>query len=208
MQGKQLPRHNDVRALSVKNMQLKQLHTYAYAIIYIIIILIAAHVLADDAYQWQINSISQLGAQSYDRAWIIRLGFIGFGLIIGATSVQRIRQDEKHWLGDALIMVYGLAIFLSGIFSAEPFIAGAVFSVPEARLHGLFATVAGFALTIAILFFTFTDTPPQRRIGHFAALVLVTLLSGLFGLFPNFAGITQRVLWVVGFVWLVYTSWD
>jgi hypothetical membrane protein len=43
---------------------------------YLVIFLILA---APQAYNWQQHSISQLGAQGYADAWIMRLGFIGFG---------------------------------------------------------------------------------------------------------------------------------
>jgi len=178
--------------------------TYAYAVIYILIALIAAHILVDDSYQWQVNSISQLGAQAYDKAWIIRSGFIGFGIIILLTGISRIKMNKGYWFREIPIMIYGFAILLSGIFSAEPFLEGVSYSTQEAQLHGVFATVAGFALTLAILMFTFTDVPNIKRIGHFVALVLVTVFSLLFGMLQNFAGIMQRLLWFVGFTWLLY----
>jgi hypothetical membrane protein len=52
---------------------------YNIAVAYIIISLIIAHVAAPEAYNWQVHSISQLGAQAYANAWIMHLGFIGFG---------------------------------------------------------------------------------------------------------------------------------
>jgi hypothetical membrane protein len=182
--------------------------SYAYAVVYILIVLILAHFFADDSYQWQANSISQLGAQAYDKAWIIRFGFIGFGILILLTGIRRIKKDKRYWFREIAIMIYGFAILLSGIFSAEPFVEGVSYSAQEAQLHGLFATVAGFALTIAILMFTFTDAPNSKRIGHFIALVLVTVFSLLFGLLSNIAGIIQRLLWLAGFTWLLYIDFN
>jgi hypothetical membrane protein len=181
---------------------------YAYAVIYILIALIAAHFLVDDSYQWQVNSISQLGAQAYDKAWIIRSGFIGFGILILLTGIRRIKKDKRYWFREIAIMIYGFSILLSGIFSAEPFVEGVSYSTQEAQLHGVFATMAGFALTIAILMFTFTDVPNSKRIGHFVALISVTVFSLLFGVHSNFAGIIQRLLWFAGFTWLLYISFS
>jgi len=181
---------------------------YAYAVVTILIALTVAHFLADDSYQWQVNSISQLGAQTYDKAWIIHFGFIAFGIIVLLTGTSRIRMDVRYWFRETPIMIYGFAILLSGIFSAEPFMAGVAYSTQEAQLHGLFATVAGFALTTAILMFTFTDVPNSRKIVHFIALVLVTGFSLLFGVLPNVAGIMQRLLWVAGFSWLLYLGFN
>jgi hypothetical membrane protein len=184
------------------------MRNYAYAVVYILIALIVAHFLVDDSYRWQVNSISQLGAQSYDKAWIIRFGFIGFDIIILLTGISRIKKDKRYWFREIPIMIYGFAILLSGIFLAEPFVEGVSYSTQEAQLHGLFATVAGFALTLAILMFTFTDFPNSKRIGHFIALVLVTVFSILFGVLSNFAGIIQRLLWFTGFTWLLYIGFN
>lgn len=41
--------------------------------------LLAAHLAAPESYSWQTDTISELAAQDYDKAWIMRTGFIGFG---------------------------------------------------------------------------------------------------------------------------------
>ena len=48
------------------------------------------------------------------------------------------------------------------------------------------------------------NSPPRRRVVHWIALALITLLSLLFGALPAIGGILQRVLWIVGFAWLAY----
>ena len=121
---------------------------YAYAVVFIIIALLAAHLLADDAYRWRLNSISQLGAQAYDRAWIMRVGFVGFGILIQAAAIRRIPLAGRFWFREIPIMVYGLTILLSGLFSAEPFLEGVRYSQQEAQFHGVFATTAGIALPV------------------------------------------------------------
>lgn len=55
--------------------------TYNIAVLYVLILLIAAHLAAPEVYNWQEHSISQLAAQAYTNAWIMRLGFIGFGVL-------------------------------------------------------------------------------------------------------------------------------
>jgi len=177
---------------------------YTCAIVYILTTLVLAHLFADGAYRWQVNSISQLAAQGYEKAWIMRAGFIGFGVLIQVTGVRRIGMARKYWLREILIMLYGLTILLSGFFSAEPFLPGTPYSQQEAQYHGAFATAAGIALTAAILVYAVTDTPNQRKIGHAVGLGLVMLFSLLFGLLPGVAGVMQRLLWVAGFSWLLY----
>lgn len=178
--------------------------TYNIAVAYIVIFLILAHLAAPEAYRWQVHTISQLAAQAYTHAWIMRLGFIGFGVLVQIAGVTRIRLRPRVWYRELPIMLYGLAILLAGIFLTEPFVEGAPFSAGEARLHSLFATAAGVALTIATLLYALTDAPASRRAVHWIALALITLVSFLFGALPAIGGVLQRLLWVVGFAWLVY----
>jgi hypothetical protein len=133
----------------------------------------------------------------------MRAGFIGFGALIQIAAVSRIHRSAVLRFREVPIMLYGLAILLSGVFSAEPFMDGVPYSAAEANLHGLFATAAGLALCAAMLLYALADAP-QRRIGHFVTLALPMLVSFLFAAAPAVASITQRVLWVVGFAWLLY----
>jgi hypothetical membrane protein len=180
--------------------------SYALPIAFIVAVLIMAHLVVPDPYLWYLNSISQLGAQTYDKAWVMRAGFIGFGLLVQLSAITRICASRMLWYRELPIMIYGLAIIFSGIFSAEPFLEGAPYSRLEASIHSAAAMTAGIALSLAILVHALTDTPNSRRAGHFVALILVTGLSLLFGLMPNVAGVVQRLLWIAGFGWLLYLT--
>jgi hypothetical protein len=83
-------------------------------------------------------------------------------------------------------------------------VEGVLFSAGEAQLHSIFATAAGVMLTLATLLYALTDAPPSRRIVHWIALALITVISVMFGAIPAIGGVLQRLLWVVGFAWLVY----
>ena len=176
--------------------------SYVYAVAYIILFLLIAHLIVGEPYLWYRNSISQLAAQAYQYAWIMRLGFIGFGVIVQIVGIVRMMSARPYSYREVPIMLYGLAILLSGIFSTSPFIKGITYSEQEARIHSFFATSAGVALTVGVLLYALTDT--ARRAGHLIALVLITGVSFLLGAVPTIGGVTQRLLWLVGFAWLVY----
>lgn len=178
--------------------------SYSPAVAVIVAIIFLAHLIAPQAYDWQVNSISQLAAQGYAQAWLVRAGFISFGILVQLAGIGRIRANRPRWYREVPIMLYGLAILLSGVFSTNPFIQGAPFSETEAGLHTVFATTAGVALSAAMLLFALTDAPTSRRLIHAVALALIMLLSFLFGALPEAAGAIQRLLWVVGFAWLIY----
>lgn len=175
---------------------------YRMAVVYILFWILIAHLAADDAYVWYQHSISQLAGQGYAQAWIMRLGFIGFGILLQIAGLYRLRSPAHPWFQELPLLLYGLCILASGIYSAPPFMAGVPFSVREAALHTLFATAAGWSLTAALLLHMLSDRHMGRKPVHAAALALTIMLSGAFFLLPAISGAFQVLLWLVGFTWL------
>jgi bacteriorhodopsin len=107
-----------------------------------------------------------------------------------------------------LIALYAISILGSGIMSTSPFETGIAFSLQEAQFHSAFATIAGFALSFAMLASILETSQPKHKSIHLIALVLTLLLSITFGFAENGAiavgrGVVQRGLYLVGFAWLV-----
>jgi len=70
----------------------------------------------------------------------------------------------------------------------------------------LFASLAGFFLVAGILWYLLTS--PSRWVFHLTFMLLIGLVSALFGLSENGLvslekGILQRALYLVSFIWLV-----
>ncbi len=182
--------------------------TYVPAVGTILVFILLAHLAAPGEYRWTQHTISQLAAQGYGQAWIMRAGFIVVGRLVLAAGAGRMRATRAGWFRELPIMLYGLAILLAGVFSADPFIAGEPFSEVEARLHSIFATLAGVSISAAVLLYVLTESPPTRRWMHIVALILLTLISGLFGSLPAIGGALQRALWLAGFSWLALLGSD
>ncbi len=177
--------------------------SYRFAIIYIVVFIIAAHLTVGEQYLWYRHSISQLAGQAYSNAWIMRAGFIGFGVLVQIAAIGRIRATGGYWYRELPIMIYGLSILASGIFSASPFIEGVPYSEQEAELHTFFATAAGI-ITFAELLYMLTESSKSRKAVHAIALFLTISASALFFALPMASGAVQRLLWIIGFSWLVY----
>ena len=179
--------------------------SYRFAVAFITIFILIAHFMVGEPYLWYRHTISQLAGQAYSKAWIMRAGFIGFGVLVQIAGIGRMRAAGRYWFREVPIMIYGLSVLASGVFSTTPFIEGVPYSEQEALLHTLFASAGGIALSAAMLIFMLTDTPDSRRVVHAIALALT---MGLVFLFFNaqdtVAGLMQRLLWTVGLAWLVY----
>jgi hypothetical membrane protein len=177
------------------------------SVIFFIVVIIIAHFTPPPGYVWTHNTISELASQGHVNNWIMQAGFIGFGLLLtGGLTRKTITLGRVHY-PDLPIMAYGLSILVTGIYCAAPFDSSLSYSLKEAGIHSLFATVAGFALVAGVLWYMFAS--PDKRAFHLLFLVLITGISILFGLSESGTitigkGIIQRALYLTSFTWLVF----
>ncbi len=179
-----------------------------FSVFYFVVVIITAHFFMPPEYHWTRNTVSDLAAQGLKYQWIMQLGFIGFGLLLNIGFVSKFISAKKVFYPDLLIMIYGLAVLLTGIFSTEPFLEGVRFSVQEANLHSTFAQVAGLFFSIAILTYLIISPDPKLKLFHTIFLAFVLGISILFGMVENDiihlgGGLIQRTLYLVSFVWLL-----
>lgn len=191
---------------------MKSIITTNLAIIFFLVIILLAHILAPTEYDWTLNTISDLGAQQYQNAWLMRFGLVGFGaLLSGAVLLPFISSGKKNY-SDILVVIYALSILMTGFFSTAPFLKGAAYSVTEDNLHSRLASVAGFAFSLAILWHLLAYSEQKYKTYHFLAFLLVMSFSVLVGLskndlLPIGMGLLQRGLYGVSFAWLLFRYW-
>jgi len=181
---------------------------FLLAVVYFIVVIVVAHFAVPSGYDWRDNTISELASQGHTYKWIMQSGLIGFGGILLVGVFGYFREDTKRYYL-VFMALYGLSILLSGIFCTAPVGPNLPFSVQESNLHSLFATIAGIAMSLGILWQVFASSNSRERWIRIALLVLVGGLSGLFGLAENQIlnldkGIVQRLLYLIGLTWIVY----
>jgi hypothetical membrane protein len=168
--------------------------------------LIAAHALAPGDYSLRTHTISDLGAQGYDHAWVMRTGFLGFGTVLAGTAVWDLGAAKQPWAREVPLMLYGASMSLSGVFSAPPFRDGEGYSQRQADLHQVSAMSAGLSLSAAMLAHAITEDEPAKRWFDVGALVFTGAVSAAFALDAENQGIWQRVLWAGGLSWLTVSA--
>ncbi len=160
--------------------------------------IILAHVFATNNFDFSKNTISDLGAQAYDRKWIMQIGFLLFGITVvvgiflNGFSVRTLP-----------ILIYALCVALTGIFCTKPFFQVNTFSQTQSSLHSLFAQIAGISFSIGILMQLFYEMEKPMKTAHFIFFLLVIGFSASFGVLKNYQGIAQRLLYLVSFIWFV-----
>lgn len=163
-----------------------------------VVFIIVAHIFSTENYDWTKNTISDLGAQGYDRKLIMQIGFLAFGL----TLAIGIFLNGLSWRTSP-ILVYGLCVALTGIFCTKPFVDLDTYSTTQSTLHSTFAQIAGVTFSIGVLTQLFFTNDNNYKLIHVTFFVLVIGLSATFGLLKNYQGIAQRLLYLTSFIWLI-----
>lgn len=168
------------------------------ATVFFVLVIVVAHIFSSNQYDWTKNTISDLGAQGYDRKQIMQFGFLVFGLTLSVG----ILANGLTWRTTP-ILIYAVCVGLTGIFCTKPFFNLNDYSATQSTIHSVLAQLAGIAFTLGILLqLYYTDDKNEKWI-HLLFFILVVGLSASFGLVKNYQGIAQRLLYLTSFIWLV-----
>lgn len=179
-----------------------RLYTFASGLFTAIILI--AHAIAPAPYSWTMHEVSQLGAQGYEYAYIMRFGLISYGALVVVAAILKVAKRFRTGWPHGFIGISGFAILLTGFFSTASFRAGVPFSFREANLHSNIGSIALYALSTAMVAFAVIAQTPRGRIIHIAALVLIWLMPVIFVKFSDAAGVLQRLLLLVIIAWFIF----
>ena len=181
---------------------------FLIAVLYFIAVIVLAHFFVPPIYDWTQNTISDLASQGHTYKWIMQAGFIGFGSFLAASSVYYFWQNKKRYFL-WLVAGYGFSILITGFFCAAAIDPSIEYSLQEAGVHSMFATIAGLCMSLGIMWQVVTSSTRREWWLRILFLILVIGISALFGLAENHIleigkGIVQRALYLAGLAWLVY----
>jgi hypothetical protein len=169
--------------------------------------IIAAVVLgpffSDPNYSSLSNTLSELAGQNMPAAWIMRLGFVAFGLSVIVAVVLRFRALS---IAVGLPLVgFGAAMIAAAIWSNLPIDADLGGSREEDTLHSVAASAMGFCFagaTLAQLWrLGFPSSDWLSWLGLGASVVLPLGMAT----WPDVDGALQRMMFAISFVWIAHT---
>lgn len=174
------------------------------SVLIFVLFIIVAHFFTSAPYDWKNNTISELAAQNYSYRWIMKIGFILFGVILSVGIINKLIYGNGKLFLELPFLIYGLAILVSGLYSTKPIELGLEYSEVESQIHSYAAQIAGVSFSLGLLLSGFVETIPNVKMMHFVTFFIVVGLSALFGLLDNNVGIIQRIMYLVSFVWLMF----
>jgi len=183
--------------------ELRSKYNWISVVIFVVIIIIA-HFFVPSSYDWKNNTISELASQNYSNKWIMKIGFILFGGVLSIGIASKSMYTKKLLIKEFLILIYGLSILVSGVFSTKPFVEGLDYSELESQIHSYCASIAGVSFSISLLIFGFSESKMNLKFTHYGFFIFVIGCSALFGLLDSNVGIVQRIMYLGSFIWLLF----
>ncbi|GAA0194911.1 hypothetical protein GCM10009122_58800 [Fulvivirga kasyanovii] len=171
----------------------------AYVLLIVVMFLLPPFSASD--YSLVKNTTSQLGAQSTPNAWIMNVTFVALGLSVMAAGWKFLKN---YWLQRIVLLVFGVSLVFVAIYSHAPIDITLDYSHREHQIHSVFSSVTGFSFTMfafsmAFIFKHMYDRWVAMLVGVFSIL-LTTLMFSI----SDFAGIWQRMIFIMSFGWLIY----
>lgn len=169
-------------------------------IVYISLIIIAFLLpfFSFDGYSLISHTTSHLGAQGSPHAWIMNVMF----MLLALTSIY-ITLKSKVRFYQFTGLIFGMSLFMTGMFRHKPLIDLNEYSFIEDQLHSIFASTTGFSFIVFSFSHGLLSENKQRFVGITIA-VLATILSLLMFTFPDIMGILQRIMFLSSFGWLFF----
>jgi hypothetical protein len=154
-----------------------------------------------DSYVIWKNTSSHLGAQQANLAWIMNGAFMLMG---SALLIQTTRTIKTYPFHSVCILFFSIALILTAVFRHAPIVSGLEYNALEDQLHSVFASVVGFSFTLLSFSTVFITQKKLHQLMAVFMAISSTVLSLLIFNLAQWAGIWQRIMFVLAFTWLMW----
>jgi len=183
------------------NMKIKNLRFLLPVFIVLVLVMFILPYYSYEGYSIIKHTTSLLGAQNAPNAWVMNLTFILLGIVIFLEALFHLKQ---YRIPKILLNIFALGLILVGIFQHAPLIENMTYNVVDDNLHSVFASWVGFSFIIFAFTSVFVEKTNFRRIFAFLVCISVTILSLLMFNLSDFAGLWQRLMFIIAFSWLIF----
>lgn len=147
------------------------------------------------------HTTSHLGAQSTPNAWVMNITFI----LLGTSSIiAGWKPLHSYFLVKVFLIAFGMSLVGSAVFHHTPIDENLPADLFHDKIHSVFATITGIAFTLLAVGGSFiVDAKLERYISLFMGIG-ATLLSFAMFQYPDYAGVLQRFMLTLSFVWMIW----
>jgi hypothetical membrane protein len=147
------------------------------------------------------NTLSELGAQSAPKAWIMNYYFVSLAL---GSVIAGWRYFEDFMFHRIVLLLFGLSLSLMAFFNHAPVNPDTQYSIIQDGWHSYFACTEGLSFIILSLATSFILDKQQDRLLAIGAGLSVLFLAILMSEADRAAGVWQRLMFMISFGWMIY----
>lgn len=175
-----------------------QITTSRIGIILMALTMVVGPWFSPPGFDWVRHTTSEQAGQLTAGAYLMRFGFVALGLGIFIDALEAVKR--RQW-ANSLFLVFGLSMILVAVFSTRPIDLTLTYDLTDDWLHSFFATLMGFAFGFGVGWrMIYMRTPLDLTLSGLAALASI-ILPLLMWQMPDYAGVWQRLMFGISFVW-------
>lgn len=148
---------------------------------------------------WIVHSTSEQAGQQLDGAWIMRCGFVGYGL---GTLLAALNDRATRPLVRSALVLFGLGLIGTAIWSNASILPDFPSDMTEDWVHSVASGVVGTAFAAACAARLFSSDGSPRDWLALAGLVISVMVPIAMGLAPELRGLLQRIMFTFSFVFM------
>ena len=148
------------------------------------------------------NTLSQLGAQNTQNAWIMNFTFVSLGI---GSIIAGWRYFEGFAFQRLFLILFGISLTLAAFFNHAPVNPLIQYEISEDGWHSYFIFTTGLTFIILTVSSTFIPEKHTDRLLAIGAGLSVIVLSVLMSKAAQAAGIWQRLSFIISFGWMIYS---
>jgi hypothetical membrane protein len=149
------------------------------------------------------NTLSELGAQFTPNAWIMNLTFIYLAFDAVIAGWKDFKGFVTHRI---LLLMSGLSLVLLSIFNHAPLTSGISYDLAEDGWHSYFGCTAVLSFILLSLATSFILKRQGDKLLAIATGISVLFLTVLMSEINEFAGIWQRLIFIISFGWMIHST--
>ena len=163
----------------------------------ILIAIVLGPVFSPPEFSWIRHSTSEQAGQQLAGAWIMRAGFVAYGV---STLTASLVDWRTRALVRAALAIFGLGLVGTAIWSNATILPAVTSDMFEDTLHSIASGVVGTAFAAACAARLFTPSGSKRDVlawaGLFASIAIPIAMIEL----PAYRGLLQRAMFGISFV--------
>ena len=165
----------------------------------IVIAMIVGPGFSPAEFSWIQHSTSEQAGQQLAGAWIMRAGFVGYGL---GTLLAAVADWSTRPFVRAALLLFGLGLVGTAIWSNASILPGVTSDMHEDWLHSVVSGIVGTAFAVACASRLFGPGGSRRDSLAWIGLLISVVIPLAMVAWPEIRGLLQRTMFGISFVFV------